>query len=281
MIKSLRNWAAVAALALLCVLPLLQAEAQTYPTNNPIYNPNAILVPSSLASAAAPAAFNVFTVQGVGEVSVRLYGTFTGLTSTIQGTTDQSGGSQNWFDLGPIPTAGSLPVKTITSAGTYRVNTAGLSQIRVNVTVLSTGTVSARMVGSPFGFFVAPGNSDLGALVTNTAQAAATVNSVDYFNPLAKGVTCTWNQASHAGTPSSTFKVQGKDSASATYYDILVSAAQTADTTPSNIVVYPSATVTSNVSANLHLPAVWRLSETVGGSGGPTVTGTIGCQTLN
>lgn len=121
---------------------------------------------------------------------------------------------------------------------------------------------------------------DTGALITLTAQGAGTVNSTTQTNVDGRGLICTWWQASHTGTPSSTFAIQFNDTASGQWVTLLTSAAQTADTTAATLSVFPAATVTANVSANVTLPRTWRVTTTVGGTT-PGVTGTIGCSVLN
>lgn len=125
---------------------------------------------------------------------------------------------------------------------------------------------------------VYPINRDIGAAITMTAQGAATVTSSDLSAAAANRVVCVYNQTAHGGSPSSTFTIQGKDAASGAYYALLTSAAITADTTPTPLHVGPGLTTTANVSAGLVLPKTWRISLTVGGTGTPTVTGTIGCN---
>ncbi|MGH7970168.1 MAG: hypothetical protein ACREIC_15715 [Limisphaerales bacterium] len=123
---------------------------------------------------------------------------------------------------------------------------------------------------------ITPLTRSLGAVITNTAQGAGTVNSADQSCYDVSRLVCVFNQASHTGTPSSTFTVQGKDTASGGYYTLLTSAAITADTTPTPIQAGAGLATTANVSAGVVIPALWRISETVGGTT-PGVTGTVGC----
>jgi hypothetical protein len=125
---------------------------------------------------------------------------------------------------------------------------------------------------------ITPLTRDLGALVRMTAQGAATVTSADQSGFNASRVICVFNQASHTGTPSSTFKIQNKDGASGAYYDLIVSAAITDDTTPTAIYAGAGLAATTNVSAVIPLARTWRVSVTVGGTATPKVTGTVGCS---
>lgn len=146
-------------------------------------------------------------------------------------------------------------------------------------------TVAALLVAAllailPIGRAAAT-NVDLGAVVTLTAQGAGTVTGTpSVVNDQWRGAICTWNQASHTGTPSSTFSIQFLDTASNSWVTLLTSAAQTADTTPATLSVYPGITAAANVSVSQVLPRRWRVSTTVGGTT-PGVTGTIGCTLIN
>lgn len=121
-------------------------------------------------------------------------------------------------------------------------------------------------------------------LITNTAQGAATVASNIISNPASKGIICTYNQVSHTGTPSTTIEVDIYDEASAAFQKIVQSGAITADATPTSILVYPGAALTTTptgmVLEAIQLPRYFRVQEVVGGTATPTVTGTVGCELL-
>jgi hypothetical protein len=123
-------------------------------------------------------------------------------------------------------------------------------------------------------------NADLGALITLSGQGTGTVNATPQINPDGRGAMCTWNQSAHTGTPSSTFAIQFFDTASGSWVTLLTSAAQTNDSTPATLTVYPGAPATANVSANAPVPRQWRVSATVGGTS-PSVTATVGCTQIN
>jgi hypothetical protein len=127
-----------------------------------------------------------------------------------------------------------------------------------------------------------PYNIDLGAVLTNTARGASTVNSSTLTNLDKHGVVCTYNQTAHGGSPSTTFGIQVFDAASNTWQSLATSGAITADATPTSVVVYPGAVATAvptgMVLSGLPLTRSWRVTETVGGTATPTVTGTIGCN---
>lgn len=125
---------------------------------------------------------------------------------------------------------------------------------------------------------VGPLTRDLGAIRTFTAQGAATVTSSDQNGFNVSRVTCVFNQASHTGSPSTTFSIQNKDAASGGYVTLITSAAITADTTPGAIHAGAGVATTANIGAGVPIAKTWRVSATVGGSATPVVTGTIGCS---
>lgn len=267
---SLNMGLALAAVVALC---LPAAEAQTYPSTHPVYIPTATLSAQTLS---APGSV-VYQANGLGTVTFRLSGTFTGLTATVQGSNDRSA-SPVWTNLSAIPvgTPGKpVPAGTnLTAAGLWKVNTLGLAQVQVVVGALSTGAVVVQMAGTPQ-WFHAPGNVDLGALVTNTAQAAGTVASPDQPGADVTTVTCTFNQT--ANTAGSTvFSIQNKDAASGLYTTLVTSAAvTTANNAPSSIAAGAGVQASANVSSSLPIAATWRVSETASGT---STTGTIGCN---
>lgn len=118
------------------------AVAQTYPSNNPSYEPTAVLAPVTLS---APGTAN-FNANSIGTLNVRVSGTFTGLTATVQITESRSA-SPTWTNVTAY-TVGGVPQSTITGTGLYRVNVAGAAQVRVNVTAISTGSVVVSASGN-------------------------------------------------------------------------------------------------------------------------------------
>lgn len=126
---------------------------------------------------------------------------------------------------------------------------------------------------------VAPLTRDPGALITNTARAASTANSADQSGFGVSRVVCVFNQSTYTGAPSTTFAIQNKDAASGLYYTLITSAAvTTAVNTPSAISAGSGVPTTTNVSANIPVARTWRVTETIGGTSTPTVTGTVGCS---
>lgn len=128
-----------------------------------------------------------------------------------------------------------------------------------------------------------PYNTDTGALITNSLRTAGTTTTAAQTNLAYKGVACRYVQTAASGSPSTTFSIQSYDAASASWLSLVTSGAIT-DTTVTEIAVYPGMAVGSlpaaYVAQNIHLPRVWRLSQTVAGSSGPAVTSKIGCNYL-
>ena len=114
-------------------------------------------------------------------------------------------------------------------------------------------------------------------VITLTAQAAGTVNSVAETNLSGGAVTCVLNQSSHTGSPSSTLSIQAQDpGGSGLFYNLITSAAIVADATPTAVSAGKGVQTTANVSASLPVPTRWRAQVVVGGTT-PAVTGTVGC----
>ena len=129
---------------------------------------------------------------------------------------------------------------------------------------------------------VPPYNTDLGALITNSLRVAGTVTTAAQTNLDKNGAVCTFNQTASSGSPSTTFSIQGYDAATASWLTYITSGAIT-DTTTTAIAVYPGM-ATSPLSGmtciSVHLPRVWRVSQTIAGTSGPATTSKIGCNML-
>jgi hypothetical protein len=135
-------------------------------------------------------------------------------------------------------------------------------------------------------------NLALGALITNTAQTAGLVPSASQVNSGALGVTCTYNQTAHVGSPVTVIAVQFQDSASGVWQSLATSLPVQYDGFPASVMIYPDVATPVGVlnqlagpppnfvSVNLKLPRTWRVVEVVSGSASPTVTGTVGCDLL-
>ncbi len=108
-----------------------------------------------------------------------------------------------------------------------------------------------------------------------SASRTATVSSSDAL--AGKGAYIVLDMTVVSGTPSITFKVEGKDELSGNYYTILESSAIT--TVSTNVLqVYSGITETANVSASSVLPKSWRV--TVTHSTTDAVTYSVGASTI-
>lgn len=121
------------------------------------------------------------------------------------------------------------------------------------------------------------------AVLTNAAAGAGTVTSNIIQNLAYAGVLCTFNQSAHTGTPSTTIEIDAYDEASASFQKLVISGAITADATPTSILVYPGAALTTTptgmVLEAIKLPRYFRVKEVIAGTT-PGVTATIGCDLL-
>jgi hypothetical protein len=146
--------------------------------------------------------------------------------------------------------------------------------------IAAAAGLGANAFGQASGAFqsIAPLTRDLGSIKTMTAQGAATITSADQSGFNVTRIICVFNQASHTGSPSSTFKIQNKDAASGNYYDLVTSSAITSDATATPLAAGGDITTSANLAAGIPIAAKWRVSATIGGSSTPVVTGTIGCS---
>lgn len=127
-------------------LPLL---AQAYPSNNPTYIPTAIL-PATTMTAVGSTTFNS---NGNGNMLLRVAGTFTSFSATVQ-MTESRATSPTWTSVS-AQTVGGSRVSNITAAGLYRINVAGAAQMRFNMTSFVGTSVIVSAAAAPGPEFVA------------------------------------------------------------------------------------------------------------------------------
>jgi hypothetical protein len=166
--------------------------------------------------------------------------------------------------------------------------------MRTTTKLLMAGLVGLVAIGS---YFAEPAkaqvpssnppyNVDLGALITNTAQTPATVNSAQQTNLDKEGVICTFNATLSSGSPSVTLNLQNFDSASGNYYTIVTGGAVTAFSyhVPLSIIAHTGAQTGAGLppsvlsAAGIPLARLWRIQEVIGGSSVPATTSTVGCN---
>lgn len=123
------------------------------------------------------------------------------------------------------------------------------------------------------------GPQDLGVALTLTAQGTGTVNGPDMINYAgSRGKFFVNVSAATGNLPTTVITVQGKDSVSGTYYNILVSAAL-AGVTTQVLSVASGLIAVANVAVNDFLPRIFRVNATVAGTS-PVVTATVGAVIL-
>jgi hypothetical protein len=120
----------------------MYAQSQVYPSQTPTYLPNPLLAPAVIPTGTTST--QTFQTNGVGNLFLRISGSPSGLSATIQGTEARNAGAGaiNWTSLS-ADTMGGVRVSTITAAGLYRVNVAGYATIRLNVSALTSGVTYA------------------------------------------------------------------------------------------------------------------------------------------
>lgn len=113
-----------------------------------------------------------------------------------------------------------------------------------------------------------------GTVLTSSARTATQTLSPDITNPQWRGGHFIIDVSAYtSGTLTPT--IQGKDSASGQYYDILVGSAISA-TGVTVLKVYPGIAASANAAASDVLPRVWRFKMT--GTATPVVTYSVGSQ---
>lgn len=159
--------------AMLALAP--PVKSQTYPVNNPVYIPNAILASQNISAVGTV----VYQNNGVGTLYIRVLGTYTGLVSTVQ-VTESRGASPTWTNVG-VEEMGAARRTTIIANGLYRLNVAGAAQIRLNVTAISTGTAAVSFSGGPGPQFVTQLPSQRPTYSAATTGLATAASATDFL----------------------------------------------------------------------------------------------------
>jgi hypothetical protein len=124
--------------------------AQVYPTQTPVYTPEAVVQPTTCTAACDV----YFTVQNLNTVSIQLTGTYTGLTTSVRGTNQApsvSNASATWTTLNLTPLNGGATVTSLSANGTWTAAATALTRINVHVSAIATGSVTISMAGSTGG----------------------------------------------------------------------------------------------------------------------------------
>lgn len=118
------------------------AFAQTYPTNNPMYVPAAVLPATTLTTAGTV----TFQNNGNATLLLRVAGTNSALSAVVQ-VTESRASSPTWTTV-PVQSVGGSRLTTITANGLYRVNVSGAAQVRFNLASLTGTNVIVSAAGS-------------------------------------------------------------------------------------------------------------------------------------
>lgn len=131
--------------------------------------------------------------------------------------------------------------------------------------------VALMLAAAAFGVQAQQGNI-AGTAFSSAARTAAQYNSADTANITGRGVIVIVDVTA-ATSGNYTFKVQGKDPASAKYFDILTSAA-VSGTGTTVLRVYPGITTAANVAVSDVLPRTFRIQAN--GAATPNLTFSTG-----
>jgi hypothetical protein len=161
-------------LALTVAVTTPPGHAQTYPTANPTYIPQALLASQTLTATGNTTTFNV---NGVETLYMRVGGTFSALTATVQGSETRAG-TPTWTSLPAVLVGGSRRL-SVAGTGLYRVNVSGLAAIRVNVSVLTgTDVTFAFSGGSGTVLAAVPATYSASAVGVTTAASATDIVTI-------------------------------------------------------------------------------------------------------
>lgn len=147
----------------------------------------------------------------------------------------------------------------ITQAGNADGLTATLIGLLANVRLQGfNGTTWDRLKAESGVLQVNTAVANIDGTALANAARTATINSPDQTNSYGKGATIVLDVTATSASPSVTLKIQGKDTASGKYYDILTSSAVTVIST-TVFKIHPGLTAAANSIANDILPLTWRV----------------------
>jgi hypothetical protein len=96
-----------------------------------------------LTAVTTTAVSNTFTNSICDGLTLQITGTHSGATILVEGQVSPDSTLTNWVALSVINLNDFSVVDSITANGVYQVGIAGISQIRVVVSAISSGTVTA------------------------------------------------------------------------------------------------------------------------------------------
>lgn len=171
--------------ALASLATVSAALAQTYPINNPVYNPQALIATQAMTATGVSAAFQNNSTP---TVCLRILGPLTGLVATVQISEARAqpvGYTPTWTNV-PVNLMGGTASATIqqaniVAAGLYCVDSSGLAQLRLNVTSLSTGTVNLTWSGGYGNSFIYPLNRSRATYVVSSLNLTLASAPTDFL----------------------------------------------------------------------------------------------------
>lgn len=96
-----------------------------------------------LTGASTPTASNTFTNSICDGLTLQITGTHSGATILVEGQVNPDSTLTNWVALSVINLNDFTAANSITANGIYQIDIAGICQIRVRVSAISSGTVTA------------------------------------------------------------------------------------------------------------------------------------------
>lgn len=172
------------------------ALAQVYPYTNPTYVPTAQLAAQSFSTTGTYS----FVTNGVTTATLRVTGTCTGLVAAPQITNDGT----NWTTVQAVPVgSGGVPVVSITATGFWKINTAGATKARLNITALSA-SCSVTMAATPGAAPDAVAGDPCQLPSIPKSSAAISIASATTTNVIAKATGKTTYVCSFAATATGT-----------------------------------------------------------------------------
>lgn len=159
--------------ALISAVIATPSSAQFQPTPA---NPTDAIIASQTLSGTAPINSTLIPTNGAETLYIRILGTNAGLVATLQGTESRATSpAPTWQNMvGDKSGVGRLA--TVNGNGLYRFNAAGLAQVRLNITALSSGTVimtGSASLGNQFTSFLQSTRQTYTASVTALVTAAS------------------------------------------------------------------------------------------------------------
>lgn len=178
-----------------CVGALADAA---YPYSNATYIPTAISPPQTFT---APGDYTL-TTHGLSISTLRITGTCTSLAATVQGSNDAT----NWTSLNLSTIGHGSSTVDIASTGFWRVNSSGLSKIRLHITAL-TATCTVAMTGSNGSHIAADPCADQAVMKSSVAinQSTATTAAIVAAAAGKRTYVCGFVATASGTTPTFTF----------------------------------------------------------------------------